>query len=387
MIKPRVVWLLTSSKYYWHSTLGEMANLFPGLTVFAPNWPGYALGFEDSFAVETFSKPKIIPLKPSETGYGLNFTYLPFNMIRRLLRVNPDLVFSNSFGIWTLLALLFKPVGRWRVVIAYEGSSPHVDYRNDPLRLALRRWMIQVADACITNSQAGKAYLTEILGVEASRVFSHPYQTATPKSISGNMCAADQHVAQLPHPIFLFVGKIISRKGVRQLLEACNLLQKQGHRHYSVLILGEGSQRSELEEFVTTQQISDRVKWLGSICYQDLGAYFLQSDVLILPTLEDTWGMVVLEAMVFGKPVICSRRAGSAELILQGKTGYCFDPENPAELAETMLRFINDQQLGVEMGKQSKRQMERYTPETAARFLAHVTSYVFGTETAIFSID
>lgn len=375
MGEPRIVWLLTESRFCWHPVLSEMTKLFPNLTVFAPNWPGYASGFENTFNVKAFSKPKVVPLRPSESGYGLNFTYLPLNMIGHLLRSKPDLVFSNSFGIWTLLALLFKFVGQWSVVIAYEGSSPCVDFRDSPLRLALRRWMVRVADAYISNSQAGKTYLIDILKAETNLVFAHPYQTvATQSLLGGNL--VDQSIAQLPRPIFLFVGRIIPRKGLRQMLEACTLLQQRECHHYSLLIIGEGSQRLELEEFVSTHGLGDRVRWIGGVNYQNLGAYFCQSDVLLMPTLEDTWGMVVLEAMALGKPVLCSRWAGSAELVIKEKTGYCFDPNNPAELAQGMYRFISNPQLAIDMGQQAKQQMEHYTPEIAAQFLASVTSFV-----------
>ena len=174
MDKPRTAWLLTSAFYYWHPMLSELTRRIPKMTAFVANWRGYAPGFENSFTVDIVGTRKIIPLLKSQTSYGSNFTLLPLNIVGRLLKFKPQVVFSNSFGMWTVLALLLKPLGRWRVVIAYEGSSPGVDYRNSPARLRLRRMMVSMADACITNSQAGQAYLIQCLNAPQRCCFCAP---------------------------------------------------------------------------------------------------------------------------------------------------------------------------------------------------------------------
>jgi glycosyltransferase involved in cell wall biosynthesis len=354
MDNPRIAWLLTSAFYYWHPTLSHFAKLFPRMTAFAANWRGYAPGFEDSFAVEVVGERKIIPLIKTSTGYGSSFTYLPLNIVNRLLKFKPHVIFSNSFGIWTVLALLSKPLGKWRVVIAYEGSSPGVDYRNSAVRLAMRRAMVEAADACITNSRAGKAYLTEVLKADESRVFVQPYEVPAANSLSTDAVTSELGVAKLKRPVFLFVGGIIPRKGLHLLLEACAILQTQGFHDYTLLIVGDGSQREELENFTQKNDLTKCVQWSGRVDYGQLGRYFSIADILVLPTLEDTWGMVVLEAMVLGKPILCSKWAGASELILEGENGYCFDPHEPEELAELMQRFINNPDLAISMGEKSE---------------------------------
>lgn len=376
MNNPRIAWLLTSAFYYWHPTLSNFAKLFPEMTAFAANWQGYAPGFEDSFKVEVVGKRKIIPVIKSLTGYGYSFTFLPLNIVNRLLRFKPQVIFSNSFGMWTILALLFKPVGQWRVVIAYEGSSPSIDYRNSSVRLALRRAMVKAADACITNSRAGEAYLTEILYAEESRVFVQPYEVPAAESLLTRGTEAPSNLSQLQHPIFLFVGGIIPRKGLQYLLEACTVLQQQGCDNYTLVVVGDGKQQEELQNFTQEKGLSDRVRWIGRVDYSKLGAYFAEADVFVLPTLEDTWGMVILEAMVVGKPVLISKLAGASELVIEGENGYCFHPQEPEKLAELMRRFLDNSDLAPTMGEKSKQLMTQYSPEAAAKFLGKVTSIV-----------
>lgn len=372
----RIAWLLNSGFFYWHPTFSEFARLFPQTTIFVSTWKGYAPGLEDSFNVELVSGQKGFQITDPSKGYGLYFTYLPLNIINRLLKFKPDLIFSNSFGVWTILALLFKPVGKWRVVIAYEGSSPEVDWRNSPPRLAVRRAMVKAADACITNSQAGKSYLIEILKAKADRVFAKPYEVPDCNILLKGSESCEFNFSELQQPIFLFVGSIEPRKGINFLLEACAILEKQNVHNYTLLVIGEGPQREEMEDLSRSLNLTERVKWLGRIPYTQLGRFFQAADVFVLPTLEDTWGVVISEAMLFGKPVLCSKGAGSREIIVEGENGYIFDPCDPEKLAEIMKHFINDPSLISSMGDKSEQLIEQYTPKAAAEFLAKVTSLV-----------
>lgn len=372
----RIAWLLTSAFYYWHPPIAELAKLFPETTAFVANWRGYAPGFEDSFTIDIVGERKIIPIIKASEGYGYSFTYLPLNIVNRLLKFKPDVIFSNSFGIWTLIALLLKPLGRWRVVIAYEGSSPSTDARNSAPRLAMRRAMVKASDACITNSHAGKAYLTEILNASSEEVFVHPYEVPAVQALFSQSSDSQVFSQSWKPPIFIYVGSLIPRKGVNFLLDACRDLKKQGHTNYTVLIVGDGTQQEDLKKFCGENQIEDCVQWIGRVKYGELGAYFKKADVFVLPTLEDTWGMVVLEAMILGKPILCSKFAGASELITDGENGYCFDPNQQGKLAELMYYFIEKPERAEEMGQKSEQTMTQYTPHAAAQFLKGVIDFV-----------
>ena len=366
----RVAWLLPVAWFYWQPVLSEFTRSFPDTTVFTGLFPGFAKGYEDSLTVELVGEMKVVGLTKSETGYGDNFTYLSPAIVGRLLQLKPDLVFTSSFGIWTLLAVLLKPIGRWRVIIAYEGCSPGVDYRNSWLRLTLRRLLVAAADACITNSHAGKEYLTKFLKADASEIFVKPYEIPVPETFSLTEGSIEQDCKSLNRPIFLFVGHVVPRKGLNFLLEACAILQAQGYSHYTVLVVGDGSQQQELEEFCQSHHLTDSVKWQGRVDYDKIGSYFQAADVFVLPTLEDTWGVVVLEAMLFGKPILCSSGAGASELIVNGENGYVFEPQDSSSLAKLMRQLIDDPQLIERMGEKSKQSISEYTPIAASKTLA-----------------
>lgn len=366
----RVAWLVPVAWYYWQPMLSEFTRQIPQTTIFTALFPGYSPGYENSFHLKIVGKFKVLRnrKKIAKSQYGSGYTALSPKVILPLLRYKPDLVFTSSFGLWTLLALLFKPIGRWQVIIAYEGSSPGVDFLNSPIRLEIRKLMVKVADFYISNSQGGKNYLINSLKANPEKVFAHPYEVPSSKSLIQHQSTVEIKEKD-NKPVFLFVGRIIPRKGLQLLLEACILLKQQGFNNYSLWIVGDGEQRSQLEAFCEQNQLQDNIRWQGKVDYHEINSYFQAADVFILPTLEDTWGVVTLEVMLFGKAVLCSAGAGSSELIVNGKNGYIFEPDRPQELATLMQKFIVEPELARTVGEQSRQIIEAYTPEKAAEFL------------------
>ncbi|PAX54860.1 glycosyltransferase family 4 protein [Brunnivagina elsteri] len=373
----RVAWLIPSLRggNYWHPVLSEFTRQFTKTLVYTAQWSGYAAGFENEFVVEVIGEQRLFKAQSTE-GYNRNFIILSPKVIIHLLKFKPDVIFTNGFSLWTLLSILFKPIGKWRVTIAYEGSAPNIDCRDSQFRTFCRRIMAKWGDAFVTNSKAGKLYLTEVLGAQPELVFAQPYEV--PVSAALLQQVQNSHPEQLrllPKPIFLFVGQLIPRKGIRCLLKACATLKTRGRNDYTLLIIGEGEQRQELEAFSKEQDLP--VKWLGWVDYGSLGNYFKVADVFVLPTIEDTWGMVVLEAMVFSKPILCSTGAGASEMVIEGENGYLFEPENIEELAKSMCRFMDGSDIA-HMGSISQKLIAQYTPKAAAKFLADVTYFAFG---------
>jgi glycosyltransferase involved in cell wall biosynthesis len=266
------------------------------------------------------------------------------------------------------------------VVILYDGSSPSIDFRNSWARLLLRRLLARMADGFCANSGAAKDYLIDILHAPPAKVFGNPYLVPDVTALVPTHQVAAPVADDSQIVTFLFVGELIPRKGMRQLLQACALLNRSSHHHYRVLAIGDGPERAELAQLATTENLDDIVTWIGWLPYEQLGAYFQSADALIFPTLEDVWGMVVLEAMAFGQPVLCSKWAGAAELIVAGENGELFDPHHPAELAALMERAIQQPQSIETMGANARRMTAQYTPTAAVDNFHTVVDRVLGSQ-------
>jgi glycosyltransferase involved in cell wall biosynthesis len=139
------------------------------------------------------------------------------------------------------------------------------------------------------------------------------------------------------------------------------------------VIIGKGQQQEQLQAYCHSNDLDDCVQWVGWVDYRQLGVYFRQADVFVFPSLEDIWGMVTLEAMAFGKPVLCSKWAGSSELITHSKNGWICDPHDPVEMAGLMQTWIDRPELISTMGTAAADTIAQHTPAAVAQFLADVS--------------
>ena len=364
---------------YWRPVVENLTRLSQKTILYTGHpWRGFNSQDPSNAAIEVVGEIKRITTNTEKTDYSGGFMSLSFGIVGRLLRYKPNVVIASGFSLWTLLALLLRPIGRWRVILAWEGSSPNVDFRHSKVRSFIRKAMAYFADALITNSQAGKDYLVNFLGIKEGKVTANPYMVPDAKTLLKHLenTTVKSVKTYLQEPVFLYVGRLEQRKGLQRLLEACAILNQSTTNKFTLLVVGDGPERENLEQFVADTGLSDRIKWMGWVNYESLGTYFHDADVFVFPTLEDTWGMVVLEAMAFSKPILCSQWAGAAEMVVDGKNGYIFDPHQPPELAELMSRFIDDVTLAAEMGQQSADLIAKYTPETAAQFFVDTALHV-----------
>lgn len=375
----RVAWLLpamgTGGISFQH-ILSEFTKVFPNTVTFTGQWPGYAAGFENEFTVQEVGATRHIELAKAPNGYSIGFSYASPQIISKLLQFKPQVIFANAFSVWTAIALLLKPIGHWQVVITYEGGSSTYESPSATIRYQARRLMARLADAFVVNSRSGKSYLLDILQVNP-RVFASPFLVPSLKALLHySESERPQLDSDMKRPIFLFVGQIIPRKGLKNLLQACLVLKQQGYKDYTLMIVGDGEQRAELETFVQELNLQEQVTWVGKVPYRFLGAYFQFADVFVFPTYDDIWGMVLTEAMAFGKPVICSTGAGAAEMVHEAENGFVYDPEQIEQLVEKMRQFLDTPGLITQMGARSLQIMQQCSPAEATQAFVQAANLV-----------
>ncbi len=376
----RVAWLLpamgTGGISFQH-LLCEFTKIFPETIAFTGQWPGYAAGFENTFAVKEIGATHYIEFAKAANGYSIGFSAASPQIVRQLWQFKPQVIFANAFTAWTAIALLLKPLCGWQTIVTYEGGSAVYESPSSTIRYQARRWMARWADAFVVNSQAGKSYLLDTLAVDPDRVFVKPFLVPSVTALQQYTEAeAPQLDRSWQRPIFLFVGQIIPRKGLDRLLGACKILQQQGYEDYTLAIVGDGEQQPELAALVNESGLAKQVLWMGKIPYRCLGAYFQLADVFILPTYDDIWGMVVPEAMAFGKAVICSTGAGAAEMVEEGANGFVYAPDDVERLAGYMQKFIDNPDSIRLMGDRSAQIMLEHTPKTATDSFVKAIEFV-----------
>ena len=138
--------------------------------------------------------------------------------------------------------------------------------------------------------------------------------------------------------VVLFCGRLSPEKDPINLLKAFNRLNAP---HKTLAIVGDGKLRQEMQEYVAEHNI-ESVSFFGFQNRNDILKFYAASDMLVLPSLQETWGIVVNEALCFGLPVVCSDKVGAVfDLVLEGYNGFNVPAGNCLALAEAIQRVAD----------------------------------------------
>lgn len=149
-----------------------------------------------------------------------------------------------------------------------------------------------------------------------------------------------------------FVGRLMAEKKVGVLVRAMPYVLKK-MPNARLLIVGEGFLEGKLKKLSKKLGIADRVIFTGRVSEEDLPLAFSTSDVFVLPSLVELQGMVVLEAMASGKPVIIADSKISASPELVEGNGFLFIPNNSEDLSKKIIKILQDSRLRRRMGERS----------------------------------
>ena len=174
----------------------------------------------------------------------------------------------------------------------------------------------------------------------------------------------------------LFVGRLDVRKGFPVAVAAFARLAVE-RPDARLFVVGEGEQRSALAAFPAS--VRDRVRMLGSVPNDQLPRYHAAADVFLAPSLGgESFGIVLVEAMAAGLPVVASRIAGYDEVVTDGVEGFLVAPGDEVALAAAAGRLLDDVELARRMGDTGREHSRRYDWKTVAGELEVVYREVTG---------
>ncbi|MFC1984778.1 glycosyltransferase family 4 protein [Chloroflexota bacterium] len=165
----------------------------------------------------------------------------------------------------------------------------------------------------------------------------------------------------------LFVGRLERRKGVNYLLKAY-LQVKQEVPNSRLIIVGPGTRlRKRYERWIKRHGLED-VIFIGYASYDELPRYYKTADVFCAPALNrESFGIVLLEAMAVGTPIVATNIGGYASVISHGEDGLLVPPKDDKRLAQTLISLLNDETLRQQMGAKGKVTARKYRWEDVAR--------------------
>jgi glycosyltransferase involved in cell wall biosynthesis len=243
---------------------------------------------------------------------------LAVRRLRRRLRTAPP---AAVLTIGRRAATLVRRARRRLPPLLQVGVTPN--YRLQPL--------IGLDHVIATTADLRRALLAA--GQPAARISVVPNLVRMPPALA---CAASDPAAP---PVIGALGRLIERKGFADLLEAAALLVARGHE-FELRIGGSGRAEAALRVKADRLGLTPRVRFLGWVA--DKRAFFEPLDLFCVPSREEPFGIVVLEAMAYGRAMVASAASGPREIISDGVDGLLVPPASPAALADALATLLKD---------------------------------------------
>jgi glycosyltransferase involved in cell wall biosynthesis len=305
-------------------------------------------------------------------GYNL---LLNRGVASALERAHPDVIVCGGYGYLASWQVLDWARRCKRPVFLWSESNQQDQRRGMPHVEMLKRRFITACTGFVVPGKSAAAYV-ETFGVPRARIFVAP-NAVDNAFFSRQASAVRSRAAEmrrqfgLPEHYFLYVGRLISSKGVFDLMEAYSLLAPELRTRSELLFVGDGVEQPELEAQAAAIH-PGKVRFAGFAHREQLAVYYPLADALVFPTHTDPWGLVVNEAMACGIPIVATDAGGCVvDLVQDGWNGYVVPRRAPDKLAETLAKVVSSPDLNVVMGARSAERIQQNSPQAcAAGFVA-----------------
>jgi len=266
-----------------------------------------------------------------------------------------------------LLAAAAAKMSRIPVLMRCET---HLGLRRSGLKRLLRRPFIgslyRQFDAILAIGSANRAFYLA-MGIPADRIFMMPYAVDNHRFIAASRLSASERSeirASLgvgdDRPIILYAAKLQPRKRPDDLLRAAASLNKE-RVPFQLVMVGSGEMEPRLCAMARQLGLTN-VRFIGFINQSAMPRYYGASDVFVLPSIDEPWGLAINEAMCAGLPIVASSELGCIpDLVRDRGNGLVFQAGNIAALADALRLLIANAQLRERMGKVSRDIIARWS--------------------------
>jgi glycosyltransferase involved in cell wall biosynthesis len=331
---------------------------------------------DHSFNFKTIVLPGI-HLRPPGHEVSIHFNYGVFKLLKRL---DPDMVLSGGFfAPANIMALLYCKLYRKKVIGWGEVTLRNPNEHSLHKRL-IRKIMTRLSDSLIASSS--EAHDTFIYyGGKKERILT----TVMPIHVDQFKVRADKFRTspecqmlkrRFSSPILLSVGRMIDNKGYKELFniyeEVIRVMPET-----SLILAGDGPERGTYEVIIRERNLKN-VHFTGFLKMDELIKYYVISDLFVFPTLLDTFGAVICEAMACETPVVSSIfAAGTRDLVFDQYNGYRCDPRDIRSSSEIILNFLKlDGRQKREMGIGGYLTVKQFDIQNSARSMAQFMNSV-----------
>jgi glycosyltransferase involved in cell wall biosynthesis len=294
-------------------------------------------------------------------------TYLPTGFMRGLRFGKNDFdVINTHFVVPT--GPLGHALGRWHGVPNVlsvhggdlfdpsKGSSPHL---HAPLRAAVR-WMLRAADDVIGQSRDTVRHVSELYGVRR-RVGLIPLGIDRPPAVN----AVSRASLGLPDDAFVMItiGRLVARKATPQLID---MFAASRIPNAHLVVVGDGPDAPAVEQRAVELGVRNRLHMLGQVSDAEKYAALSVADAFVTASQHEGFGLVFLEAMAFGLPVLCYDRGGQTDFLTSGETGHVVKLNDREAFTRALIELHADRDARERYGRHNRQLVENYFIDTCA---------------------
>lgn len=204
----------------------------------------------------------------------------------------------------------------------------------------------------LVSNDLKEFYSNELRGTNCKCVF-----------IPNTLDFVSNRVSSLKEKRIISVGRLSKEKGYLDLLEMSKEIFKD-NKDWKLDIVGDGSERETLEKYINDNNLSKHVSLLGKRDSNYINDLLSKSSIYLMTSYTESFGIVLIEAMNFGLPVIAFDDAeGAREIIVNNKNGYLIKNRNKKEYVSKVNELINNIDARIKLGKEGKENSKKYDPE------------------------
>jgi len=253
------------------------------------------------------------------------------------------------------LVQMFHTLGRLKNDASRNGAD-----REPDTRIAEEARIVAAADRIIAATVVERAHLVSHYGADAARIAVIPCGVDTELFAPGDRAAARAALGLGDDPHLLYVGRQTPIKGLETLLDAMARLRAAGSRARLSIVGGDADEpldghEAALRERLVRLGLGQAVTFVGALPQGSLPAWYVAADATVLPSYYESFGMVALEAMACGSPVVASRVGGLQATVRDRVTGLLVPDHDPVALADALGRLIGDEDLRWRLGREGVR--------------------------------
>jgi D-inositol-3-phosphate glycosyltransferase len=249
------------------------------------------------------------------------------------------------------LVQMFHTLGRLKNDATRDGAE-----REPDLRIAEETRIVGAADRLVAATAIERAHLVSHYGADPARIAVIPCGVDTTLFAPGDKQAARAALGLDDRPRLLYVGRLAPIKGLTTLLDGMARLRGRGSRAHLCIVGGDADEplnghEGELRARLADLGLQDAVTFVGAQPQESLRAWYVAADLTVLPSYYESFGMVALEAMACGSPVVASRVGGLQTTVRDRITGVLVPDHDPVSLADALEDVLDDAPLRARLGR------------------------------------